>query len=690
MQKLDEAARLLLGIVVLAVACSAGSGNSSQQQAQPSQQQQQPPPPPPPQVVSLLPDSLLLQQGRIGTFALKISALQPTPTEVLLSNDQPMRVWAPTSVMVPANQTEIFFNVTGLAVGTAILMASLNGSTVSVTGKVTSPPPPPPPPPPPTSQVVSLVPNPLSLQQGATDLLFLTIDSAQLTDTVVTLTNDQPSLVQAPPSVTVLAGQTQTAVSVTGLSTGNAILTASLNGSNASATVEVTAPPSSGPLRVLASNRRYFTDGTGKAIYLTGSHTWGNLQDNGTTDPPPPFDYTAYLDWLQQHHHNFIRLWAWEQANFTNEISGGYFFQPNVYQRTGPDIALDGKPKFDVTLFNQAYFDRLRQRVIEAGTRGMYVSVMLFEGWSIEPQKGSFALDNPWKGHPYNPNNNVNGINGDPNGDDSGAEVHTLAVPAVTALQKAYIEKVVDTVNDLDNVLYEISNESHSNSQNWQYAMIDHIKSYEATKPKQHPVGMTVEDPAGNNDELFNSPADWISPNNATGDYLNNPPVATGDKVILSDTDHLCGVCGNSAWPWKIFTRGINPIYMDVYDGAAIGLGANGFDPDSLTFVETRKQMGYTLLYANRMNLAAMTPQPLLCSTGYCLARNVPSGAEFLVYLPGGGAVTVDLSAVTGMLNVEWFDTSIGQAQSMSPIMGGSAHVFTPPFGGDAVLYLHP
>ena len=31
---------------------------------------------------------------------------------------------------------------------------------------------------------------------------------------------------------------------------------------------------------------------------------------------------------------------------------------------------------------------------------------------------------------------------------------------AITALQEAYVRKVVDTVNDLDNVLYEISNES--------------------------------------------------------------------------------------------------------------------------------------------------------------------------------------------------------------------------------------
>ena len=65
-------------------------------------------------------------------------------------------------------------------------------------------------------------------------------------------------------------------------------------------------------LRVLSSNPRYFTDGSGKAVYLTGSHTWSNMRDLGQTDPPPIFDFNGYLDLLQSNGHNFIRLWAWD------------------------------------------------------------------------------------------------------------------------------------------------------------------------------------------------------------------------------------------------------------------------------------------------------------------------------------------------------------------------------------------
>jgi hypothetical protein len=67
-----------------------------------------------------------------------------------------------------------------------------------------------------------------------------------------------------------------------------------------------------GPLRVLPANPRYFTEDGHRAICLTGSHTWDNLQDLGEADPPARFDFNAYLDFLVNHEHNFIRLWRWE------------------------------------------------------------------------------------------------------------------------------------------------------------------------------------------------------------------------------------------------------------------------------------------------------------------------------------------------------------------------------------------
>ncbi len=438
-----------------------------------------------------------------------------------------------------------------------------------------------------------------------------------------------------------------------------------------------------GPLRVNPTNPRYFSDNSGKAIYLTGAHTWSNLIDNGLSDPPTKFDYEKYLDFLVANNHNFLRLWTWEEAKWYTDTLEDYWFEPMPYQRTGNELALDGKPKFDLTKFNQAYFDRLRQRVIEAQQKGIYVSIMLFNGWSIEDKT---QLGNPWRGHPFHRDNNINKIDGDRNRNERGEETHTLQIPAVTAFQEAYLRKVIDTVNDRSNVLYEISNESSPGSHDWQYHAIEYIKNYSSSKPKQHPVGMTVEWPNGDNSKLFDSPADWISPN---GD-INDRPKADGSKVILADTDHICGICGDRAWVWKSFTRGENPIFMDVYDGA-MPLVEPPIPPNPLNYqpwVSIRRNLGYVLTYANRMNLAAMKPYPDLASTGYCLANPDATEAEYLVYLPEGDRVIVDLSATKSELTAEWLNPATGKTISNIKATGGGQRIFTSPFDGDAVLYI--
>jgi hypothetical protein len=182
---------------------------------------------------------------------------------------------------------------------------------------------------------------------------------------------------------------------------------------------------------------------------------------------------------------------------------------------------------------------------------------MLFQGFSS--QRKNIGGGNPSTGHPFNVSNNINGINGDPSGNNNGEEVHSLIVPAITSLQEAYVRKVVDTLNDLDNVLYEISGDAPASSRDWQYYMINYLKNYEGAKPKQHPVGMSYLY-LGSANELSASPADWILlPGTDT-----NPPLAAGSKVIFSDMDpKLLG--GTTAYPlvWKSFMRGLNQTYLE-------------------------------------------------------------------------------------------------------------------------------
>ena len=436
------------------------------------------------------------------------------------------------------------------------------------------------------------------------------------------------------------------------------------------------------PLFVSKENPRYFTDNTGKAVYLTGSHTWNSLVDMNPRGASDTFDFQGYLDFLKQHDHNFIRLWTWELVNW--DTHGNEQESPTIlevalhpWERIGTSLAIDGKPKFDLTQFNEGYFDRLRERVIAAGEKNIYVSIMLFEGWGIQFSPAGF------RNHPFYPNNNVNQLELD-TADLGRLKIHELSNKKVLEIQEAYVMKVIDTIHDLDNVLFEISNENHSQSTAWQYYMINLIKAYEKQKDLQHPIGMTFQYEGGINQTLFDSPADWISPNHEGG-YRDDPPASDGKKIILTDTDHLWGLGGNHQWVWKSFLRGLQPILMDPYQDEVLN---SGYDMKALSeeieFI--RKNMGYTNRFAEKMDLIHMQPRNELSSSNYCLAQE---NNEYLFYLPAGKQLEADLTNAPSTFVAEWFDPLTGKQVEGGFIEGGKKVEFKVPFQSEeAVLYL--
>ena len=76
-----------------------------------------------------------------------------------------------------------------------------------------------------------------------------------------------------------------------------------------------------------------------------------------------------------------------------------------------------------------------------ADQQGIYVSVMLFDVYCVQFDR------HPDDGYPFDEANNINGIAA------PGTTAQDLSGPAVTAVQDAYMRKVIDT-NDLENVLY--------------------------------------------------------------------------------------------------------------------------------------------------------------------------------------------------------------------------------------------
>jgi hypothetical protein len=469
-----------------------------------------------------------------------------------------------------------------------------------------------------------------------------------------------------------------------------------------------------GPLVVSATNPRYFTveSGERKAIYLAGSHIWHNFHDglgpgSECADTPERLDFAEYLDFLEQRRHNFIRLWRWE--HFKSLAAGGEFhlcMTPQPWARTGPGTATDGMPKFDLARLDGGFFERLRDRVIAAAERGVYVAVMLFEGWGLHLSPAPANIE----GHPFHAANNVNGI-----GIESIVDYQVLPLdPSVQELQAAYIRKVVDSLHDLPNVLWEVANESSGggmvdpamaemlgqagtpewgDSTSWQYWVIDAVKRHEEQMGyASHPIGMTMQFPVADqtkvNEPLFDSRAEWISPGyddeifaagghpmapgSPQSRWFDDPPAADGRKVVITDTDHYAPGGGDALWAWKSFLRGHHPILMDF--GLIRGVNRpepSAGDPMSFAAYEpARDAMGDTVRFACRMNLIEMEPRDDLSSTGYVLAS---PGEEYLVLQPSaeGGPFTVVLEP--GTYSAEWFSIA-----SRTTIHGREATVEQP------------
>jgi Family of unknown function (DUF6298)/Putative collagen-binding domain of a collagenase len=459
-----------------------------------------------------------------------------------------------------------------------------------------------------------------------------------------------------------------------------------------------------GPLTA-SSNPNYFKDANGAVLILNGSQTWNTFQDWGSDGSLRTLDFNAFVSFLTTHGHNFTLLWITEMPKFCNlPVSAAspadFTVSPLPWRRTGPGKATDGGLKFDLTKFDQSFFDRLRARAESLRNAGIYVGIYLFTGEWLNVFRCSSD------GYPFTGANNVNDIDDGYAGGKKGIGSITMNAPnSITRVQDTYVEKVIDTLNDLPNVLWIVSEEAPSNSTWWNSHQISHIRAYEAKKRYRHAIGyaalINTQDAI-----LYDSDADWVAPQirfSPTKSCGSGKPAC---KVNVNDSDHsYFGMWNetpeqNRNYAWENFMTGNQVLFMDPYvvyypreSRNLCAAPTQGIcDAPDKRWDNFRDNLGYILRYSRKLSLGNVAPRPELCSTKCCLAQTPPpAGAEYLVYAPSGGQFTVNLSAMPAArtLAVEWFSPSTGNTVAGNPVpAGSSSQLFTPPFGGDAVLYL--
>src|SRR5262249_1721778 len=185
--------------------------------------------------------------------------------------------------------------------------------------------------------------------------------------------------------------------------------------------------------------------------------------------------FRPYLDELKAAGLNDTRIFSgaysepWGEPSNTLNPPEGRLLAP--WARSATPGYADGGKKFDLVKWDDAYFERHREFIGEAGKRDVVVELTLSCSWYDDKQ---------WHLSPLCARNNVNGVD-----DRDSKRVNSLQSGDVLKYQEAMVRKVVAEVNDLDNVFFEICNEPGAEG-DWMDHMAEIIWEAEGKLPNRH------------------------------------------------------------------------------------------------------------------------------------------------------------------------------------------------------------
>ncbi|OHB72987.1 MAG: hypothetical protein A2Z25_06230 [Planctomycetes bacterium RBG_16_55_9] len=255
----------------------------------------------------------------------------------------------------------------------------------------------------------------------------------------------------------------------------------------------------SGVFSVHPGNHRVFMYRGKPRKILTSAEHYGAVV-NGD------FDYDVYLKEMQRTGQNMTRVFAFyrETADGSPGDIAGMVEANTLAPRTSEAVlpfqrvdghgkAQDGLGKFDLEKWNPAYFTRFKDFLHKCALHGVVCEVTFF---SRPYNAYRYAL------FPSHRDNNINGVGVNVKRPDL---FITLDDPSVTAFQERFIRRLVEELNEFDNVYYEICNEANlsegkqdslENEERkviaWQRHMAGVVRQTEKNLPKKHLVAVNA------------------------------------------------------------------------------------------------------------------------------------------------------------------------------------------------------
>ena len=435
------------------------------------------------------------------------------------------------------------------------------------------------------------------------------------------------------------------------------------------------------PIRLHPDNPHYFLWRDRPMVLITSGEHYGAVLNR-------QFDYKKYLQTLELLGFNLTRTFsgaycepfgAFKIENNTLAPKEGQLICP--WARSDEAGYANGGNTFDLTRWDPAYFDRLRDLVAEAGKRGVVVGLVLY---------CPFYEEAMWKLSPMNAANNINGI-----GAMERTEVYTLKHPSLLAVQDAMVRRIVLELKNLDNLYYEICNEPYFGgvTLEWQAHIAETIVNTEADFPGKHLIAQNI----ANKYQKITDPNPQVSIFNF---HYAKPPNTVTDNYALNRVigDDETGFAGSEPKPYRLegwdFIIAGGAVYDNLDYSFSVGHedGTGQVNAPGGGGAVLHKQLKILSDFVNSFNFVEMTPDNSVIKGGIpekATARAlVEKGRAYAIYINGGSQANPEVDLPEGKYTAEWVNTKTGEIDKKETFdhPGGNRTLESPRYEDDIAL----
>ena len=451
--------------------------------------------------------------------------------------------------------------------------------------------------------------------------------------------------------------------------------------------------------RLHPDNPHYFEYEGKPTVLVTSGEHYGALMNLD-------FDYVKYFDELQSKGLNHTRIFS---ATY-REVQGNFGITDNTlapapdrfiapWPRSDRPGARDGLHKFDLTKWNQDYFDRLKSLLAEAESRGIIVELVLF---------CPYYNDSMWEVSPLNIANNINGV-----GDVPREQALTMSSAGLFEAQQAVAQKTVLELRDVRNVYFEICNEPYAHNlaaNDWQRNMAGVVAEADALSAARH----LISENYANGSAIISNHDPLISIYNF---HYSRPPESVGMNYVLELPigNNETGFDGSADSAYRIqgwdFLLAGGAIYNNLDYSFSAGhesgdLDFGGASPGGGS-AALRTQLGHLRRFFDGLPFIEMAPDAAaLASAPQDASARVLSapGKTYAVYLHRGRIdanakpryvidsesrpSSLGLELPAGSYALTWTDPITGAAIGESQLehAGGTAQLTSPAYSEDVAL----